>query len=658
MGRPLRVLIIEDYDDDALLIVRELQRGGYEVEFERVETAEVMQSALAQKTWDLILSDYSLPQFNALQALAVLKASGLDVPFIIVSGTIGEETAVTALKAGANDFLIKGNFARLGPAIERELREAESRRERRQMEEKLIGSELGYRRLFEAARDGILILDAETGRIIDVNPYLIEMLGFSQEEIYGKELWELGFFKDIAESRANFLELQQKEYIRYEDLPLETVNGRRFNVEFVSNVYQVGHHKVIQCNIRDITERKQTEATLNQQRRTYQTLLNAMSELGNGVAVANDKARLVFVNQAFCTIVGYTTEELLNIPSTWDLIRPEDLGVLQTRFQQRVRGEPVPNYSDLTIIRKDGLRVTVEMAIQSLSDNEEFKFIIIARDITERKQAEDVLRAKNEEIKVMTQQVWQAAKLATMGELAASIAHELNNPLATISLRTEMLLAQFSPNAPQSRSLQIIDSEIKRMAALVANLLQFSRRSSSQISTLDVREEIANTLELIHYHLRKSNILTVQELSPETPLVQVDRQQLRQVFLNLFTNAADAMPQGGTLTIRTWPGEKPDLHTTAPQRLTATPSLGLPVSKLPQVLIEVSDTGEGIPPERFDEVWEPFYTTKPGGKGTGLGLAICRRIIQEHGGTIEIVSDAVLGKGTTVRITLPAVKDR
>ncbi|MCJ7436046.1 MAG: diguanylate cyclase, partial [Anaerolineales bacterium] len=126
-------------------------------------------------------------------------------------------------------------------------------------EEKLTASEARYRRLFEAARDGILILDAESGVITDVNPFLVEMLGFSREEICGKELWELGLFKDIAANKANFLELQKKEYIRYEDMPLETADGRRFHVEFVSNVYRVDHHKVVQCNIRDITERKRAE---------------------------------------------------------------------------------------------------------------------------------------------------------------------------------------------------------------------------------------------------------------------------------------------------------------------------------------------------------------------------------------------------------------
>ncbi len=127
--------------------------------------------------------------------------------------------------------------------------------QRRRAEEVLSASEVRYRRLFETAKDGILILDAETGMIVDVNPYLIEMLGFSHEQLTGKEIWEIGLFKDIASNKANFMELQRQGYVRYEDLPLETVDGRRIEVEFVSNVYTVNHQKVIQCNIRDITDR-------------------------------------------------------------------------------------------------------------------------------------------------------------------------------------------------------------------------------------------------------------------------------------------------------------------------------------------------------------------------------------------------------------------
>jgi signal transduction histidine kinase len=131
----LRVLFVEDTDDDAQLLLRELRRNGYEVEYQRVETRPAMEQALRQKTWDVILCDYSLPQFDAMAALSTLKESGLDIPFFVISGSIQEEAAVTALKAGAHDFMVKGRFARLVPAIERELQDVETRRLRREGEE-------------------------------------------------------------------------------------------------------------------------------------------------------------------------------------------------------------------------------------------------------------------------------------------------------------------------------------------------------------------------------------------------------------------------------------------------------------------------------------------------------------------------------------------
>src|SRR5215510_8041795 len=172
MGKPLRVLIIEDSEDDTLLLLRALRRRGYDVEFERVDKASEMQLALNQKSWDLILSDYSMPEFDAPSALGLLKNSGLDIPFIIISGTIGEESAVAALKAGANDFLVKGKFSRLGPAIERELREAESRRERRRAEEQLRYQ--AY--LLSNVNDAIIASDEN---------YLITFWNRAAEALYG-----------------------------------------------------------------------------------------------------------------------------------------------------------------------------------------------------------------------------------------------------------------------------------------------------------------------------------------------------------------------------------------------------------------------------------------------------------------------------------------
>jgi signal transduction histidine kinase len=341
------------------------------------------------------------------------------------------------------------------------------------------------------------------------------MLGYSKDELLGKELWEMGAFQDIVASREAFEELQQYGYIRYEDLPLKTRDGVTKQVEFVSNTYIAGKVRVIQCNIRDITERKQAEKALKE-----------------------------------------TNQHL--------------------------------------------------------------------------KQALEALQEKTHELTATTQQLWQASKLATMGELAASVAHELNNPLATVGLRAESLLMQLPEHSDQRKPLEIIAQEVDRMATLVNNLLQFSRRSHREVSTLDPGEEIATSVEFVHYHLRSHNIEVVREFADGLPSIQADREQLRQLFLNLLTNASDSMPQGGILTLR------------------AT-SNGFGDST---VAIDFADTGEGITAENMEKIWDPFFTTKPEGKGTGLGLAICRRIVEEHGGTIEIESET--GRGTTVRMLFPA----
>ena len=165
--------------------------------------------------------------------------------------------------------------------------------DRKRAEEALRDSEVQYRRLFEAAKDGILILDAETGMILDVNPFLVEMLGYSHEQLLGKRIWELGFFKDIAANQANFVSLQQQEYIRYEDLPLETADGRRRDVEFISNVYPVDHREVIQCNIRDITDRKRAQEALRELLREKESLLKEVHHrVKNNLQVISSLMRL------------------------------------------------------------------------------------------------------------------------------------------------------------------------------------------------------------------------------------------------------------------------------------------------------------------------------------------------------------------------------
>src|SRR5215216_1705787 len=180
MSIPLRLLLIEDSEDDASLVVRTLRRGGYDLTYERVETAEAMRDALARHPWDLVISDYSMPQFTGPAALGLLHEIGIDLPFIIVSGTIGEETAVVAMKAGAHDFLMKGQLTRLIPAVARELREAADRRERRRAEARFAG-------VLDATADAIIAVD-EDQRIVLFNRSAERIFGYTAAEAYGQSL--------------------------------------------------------------------------------------------------------------------------------------------------------------------------------------------------------------------------------------------------------------------------------------------------------------------------------------------------------------------------------------------------------------------------------------------------------------------------------------
>ncbi|HWR11354.1 MAG TPA: PAS domain S-box protein [Rectinemataceae bacterium] len=254
MNLPLRILIVDDSEDDANLILRALHSGGYDTVSEVVDSSDDMLGALERRTWDVITSDHAMPHFNAPAALKLAAQLRPIVPFIIVSGEIDLNLAVSLMRDGAKDYIAKQELPRLAPAIERELHEVKLRKEIQNIESALKRSETRYRRLFETAEDGILILDAETGQILDVNPFLIRILGYSKDDFLGKMLWDIGFFHDEEESKRAFAELQNKGYIRYENLPLETSSGKKISVEFVSNTYVVNDMKVAQCNIRDISE--------------------------------------------------------------------------------------------------------------------------------------------------------------------------------------------------------------------------------------------------------------------------------------------------------------------------------------------------------------------------------------------------------------------
>jgi PAS domain S-box-containing protein len=271
MSQSLLVLIVEDSESDAALVVRTLRQAGYKVNNQRVEDAAEMQAALQQQPWDVIISDYSLPQFDAPAALALLQESGLDLPFIVVSGTIGEETAVAMMKAGAHDYLMKDKLSRLAPAVEREIREAQSRRERRQAEEGVAQLSRRMELILNSAGEGIYGSDT-AGKITFINPALAGMLGWEASELLGQPAHEL-FHHTRPDGRPYpgeecpiYLAFQDGHSHHLDDELFWRKDGTGFPVEYTSTPIREGDQITgTVVVVKDITERKRAEDKIRQQ---------------------------------------------------------------------------------------------------------------------------------------------------------------------------------------------------------------------------------------------------------------------------------------------------------------------------------------------------------------------------------------------------------
>lgn len=252
--------------------------------------------------------------------------------------------------------------------------------------EALRASELRYRRLFESAKDGILILDAETGMVADVNPFLIELLGFSREGFLGKKIWELGFFKDVVANQSRFTELQQQEYVRYDDKPLESADGRRIDVEFVSNVYRVNHHKVIHCNIRDITERRRVEKTLIM-------IMKAVESSSEAVGISDAQGRHFYQNRALSELFEYATAEELQAAGGGPAV-VKDPEVARQMFENIKSGNSWSG--DLEMVTKSGRVFPAYERADAIKDEAGhlIGLIGIIADFTERKRMEHLLRTQ------------------------------------------------------------------------------------------------------------------------------------------------------------------------------------------------------------------------------------------------------------------------
>jgi PAS domain S-box-containing protein len=494
-------------------------------------------------------------------------------------------------------------------------------------EQAIRASEISYRRLFEAARDGILILDVDTGRITDVNPFLVELLGFSHLEMVGKTVGELSPFKDIESNKAMLDRLQKDGYVRYEDLPLETREGRKIEVEFVSNVYQAGDHKVIQCNVRDITERKAVETTLSR--------LAAIVEASDDAIIGKDLNSIVTSwNKGAEKIFGYTAGEIVGT-SMKRLIPLDRLDEENQILAKIRRGESVEDF-ETQGRAKDGRLIHVSVTSSAIKDaNGKVTGVAkVAHNITERKATEAMIRQLNVDLEQRVLE--RTAELQTANQdleaFSYSVSHDLRAPLRHVIGFVQLLEKEAGPTLSEKslgRMATISEAAI-RMGHLIDDLLAFSRIGRTELRKTEVNldELVREALNDLRVDTKERNI--VWEIH-SLPAVRADCALLRLALVNLISNAVK--------------------FTGA--RAQAKIEIGCAPNGVSETVFFIRDNGAGFDPQYAGKLFGVFQRlhSQAEFEGTGIGLANVQRIIQRHGG--RTWAEGVVDGGATFYFSIP-----
>ena len=622
MGAPLHVLLIENSAADAELILHELRHAGFQCEPQIISTREEFLGHLKRFPFDIVLADYRLPGWTGMDAFSAMRQSGRDAPFILVTGYLGEEVAVECIKQGVTDYVLKEHLARLPLVVARALEERALRDARGFMIQALRQSEANSLLLFARNPLPMWVFETEALQILQVNDAAINHYGYERMDFLQMNATDLHPIEEVAILLAAFHDVTP------EAQPTGQWRHRRKDGSWID--VEMFLHKMEYCGraaalvvAQDITERKRAE----EEKQKFFTLVENSRDF---IALADLHDNVQYVNPAGRAMLGIPDADAVQGTHSLDYIVPADLPLVhgtvlpalhasghwegELQFRHRQTGQSIP--MDF-----------VGFQVRDLQTGEPRFVATVSRDMTERRALEQQLR--------------RAQKFEAIGQLAGGIAHDFNNVIGAVLGWAELGEEQAaSGNANLQSYFKKIHSQCDRVTALVQQLLAFARRQVLEPRTFSLNQTVHDVLNLLDKVIGK-DIEIKKDLAGDLSAVRADPTQIEQVLMNLCVNSRDAMPKGGSITIKTRNAEfsEEDCRRT----------VGLQPGRFAE--LRVSDTGTGMDAATREKIFEPFFTTKGNGKGTGLGLATLYGIVKQHNGFIQVESEP--GQGSTFRVFLP-----
>ena len=616
----LKVVYLEDSPADRELVSELLKSENLVSETILVGNREEFEGALADGAPDLILSDYSLPSFDGLAALEIAKEKHPHVPFILLSGVMGEERAVESLKQGATDYVLKQRIERLIPCIRRALREIDERRLRQSAEEQLRVSEEQLRQITDNVSD-LIVQVTQQGEWVYCSPSYRKL----QNETAA--LPSKRFIDHVHPSDREAVETVFREVIRTgmsqrREFRLELADQTARHLESQFNVVcdEKGSVKSLIVVSRDITDRRNAE----EQIRAQAALLDKAQD---AIMVCDMNDDVVYWNMGAEHLYGWAASEVIG-RNLHEMLHPEITQAIEkARDVLRHNGEWQGELRQTNRAEKEIL-VQSRWTLVKDAEGKAKSQLIINTDVTDKR--------------ITEAQFLRSQRLESLGALASGIAHDLNNMLSPIILASQLLRMRVD-DTEGHHWLDTLESTTQRGASLIKQMLTFAKGEQGDRVEVSIGHLITEVATILKQTLSCSIQIQTTKAEDLWPVVG-DLTQLHQVLMNLCVNARDAMPDGGRIHVS---AENVLMKEDHPMVIRNGGRGGI------HVLITVADTGSGMPPELIERAFEPFFTTKERGKGSGLGLTTVQTIVANNGGFVTVESE--VNRGTRFRVYMPAV---